>query len=70
VTSEAKLFAIVFEGNSRPAFFGSKIGSYRIWMAQRADFPAETRNVSGECFRCIKVSGASKLHRVKLREET
>jgi hypothetical protein len=51
VTSEAKLFAIVFQGNSRAAFFGSKSGAIasewrnvQVFQRIRAMFPV---NVSG-----------------------
>jgi hypothetical protein len=42
VTSEAKLFPIIFEGNSRAAFFRSKIRSDLIRVASSA----VARNVS------------------------
>jgi hypothetical protein len=67
VISEAKLFAIVFQGNSRPAFFGSKSGAIasrwrnaQTFQRRRAMFPV---NLSG----ASKFPSASKLHRVKLR---
>jgi hypothetical protein len=46
VTSEAKLFAIVFQGNSRAAFLGSKIASRLIRIASRANRTALRANVS------------------------
>jgi hypothetical protein len=37
VISEAKLFAIVFEGNSRAAFFGTEISRRLIGTASSAN---------------------------------
>jgi hypothetical protein len=46
VISDAKLFAIVFEGNSRAAFFRSKITSHLIRIASSANSPPLRENVS------------------------
>jgi hypothetical protein len=46
VISEAKLFAIVFEGNSRAAFFGSKNHKPSHAHCIKRQVSAATRNVS------------------------
>jgi hypothetical protein len=57
VTSDAKLFPIIFEGNSRAAFFGSKISGDLIRIASSADrTPLRAMFPSHQSFRCIKMA--------------